>query len=55
VGGWVLQEIGRLPVAGDKFDFRHLHVTVLSVEERRVTEIEIIADPLEEEEEKTEE
>ena len=55
VGGWVLQEIGRLPVAGDQFDFQRLHVTVLSVEERRVTEIEIIADPLEEEEEKSEE
>lgn len=41
VGGWVMQEIGRLPVPGDKFKYRHLDVTVTGVEERRVTEIEI--------------
>jgi len=42
VGGWVMQEIGRLPVPGDRFTYRQLDVTVTGVEERRVTEIEII-------------
>lgn len=42
VAGWVMQEIGRLPVPGDTFEYENLFVTVLSVEERRVTEIEIV-------------
>ncbi len=42
VGGWVIQEIGRLPVPGDTFRYRHLSVTVTAVEERRVTEIEVL-------------
>ena len=44
VGGWVIQEIGRLPAPGDTFRYKHLAVTVTAVEDRRVTEIEIIAE-----------
>lgn len=50
VGGWVIQEIGRLPVPGDHFRYQHLSVTVTAVEERRVTEIKILTDTLDEEE-----
>jgi len=44
VGGWVMQEIGRLPTPGDRFTYEHLTVTVTKVEERRVTEIEILTE-----------
>lgn len=55
VGGWVMQEIGRLPVPGDKFTYLHLDVTVTGVEERRVTEIEVVVTPSEEETKENEE
>ena len=43
VGGWAMQEVGRLPVPGDAFRYQNLSVTVTAVEERRVTEIEVVA------------
>lgn len=45
VGGWVMQEIGKLPAPGDSFTFRNLTVAVLSTENRRVTEIEVSVGP----------
>ncbi|MBQ4322748.1 MAG: HlyC/CorC family transporter [Clostridia bacterium] len=54
VGGWVMQEIGRLPVPGDTFQYFHLDVTVLGVEERRVTEIKLIVNETQEESEQNE-
>lgn len=39
VNGWVLEEMGAFPQAGDSFDCEHLHVTVEKVDKRRVAQI----------------
>lgn len=39
VGGWVTEQVGRIPVEGDQFDYANLHITVLVTDHRRVTEI----------------
>ncbi len=41
VSGWVLEQVGRIPVPGDAFDSENLHVTVTRVEHRRVLEIRV--------------
>lgn len=41
VSGWVLEQIGRIPEVGDRFDYENLHVTVTAVEHRRVLEIRV--------------
>ena len=45
VGGWVMEELGRIPKEGDRFRFRNLSVTVTKVEDRRA--LEVIAAALE--------
>ena len=45
VGGWVVQQLGRLPEPGDCLDWRDLHIEVLRVEQRRVMEIRVSARP----------
>ena len=44
VSGWVIEQLGRLPQAGDHFTSEGLEVTVTRVEHRRVLEIRV-ADP----------
>lgn len=39
VGGWVIQEFGRIPEMGDRFRFENLGVTVTKSDFRRVLEI----------------
>ncbi|PKM66491.1 MAG: HlyC/CorC family transporter [Firmicutes bacterium HGW-Firmicutes-2] len=39
IGGWVVQEFGRIPDVGDEFDFEHLKVTVIKTDNKRVLEI----------------
>ena len=39
IGGWVMEELGRLPSEGDQFTFEGYNVLVTKMEERRVTEI----------------
>ncbi len=43
VGGWVMQELGKIPTQGDKFTFQNLEVTVTRTAENRVLEIMVIA------------
>lgn len=45
VSGWVLTEIGRVPVPGDHFVYENLDVTVTKVENRRVLEIRAVVLP----------
>ena len=45
VGGWVVQQMGRLPEPGDCLDWKDLHIEVLRVEQRRVMEIRVSARP----------
>ena len=44
VSGWVIDQLGRLPLAGDHFQAEGLDVTVTRVDHRRVLEIRV-ADP----------
>jgi len=41
VSGWVLEQVGRVPEAGDHFQAEGLDVTVTRVEHRRVLEIQV--------------
>ena len=41
VSGWVMEQIGRVPVEGDHFQSEGLDVTVTKVEHRRVMEIRV--------------
>ena len=41
VSGWVLEQVGRVPEAGDHFEAEGLDVTVTKVEHRRVLEIQV--------------
>lgn len=56
VGGWVLDQIGKIPDVGDSFDYENLHVTVTETDNQRVVAINVTVTPEEDEEaEETEE
>ena len=42
VSGWVMEELGRIPVEGDRFTDGRLHVTVTKTDGRRVMEIRVV-------------
>ena len=52
VSGWVMEQIGRIPEEGDRFQADGLDVTVTKVDHRRVMEIKVVVLPEETEEEK---
>lgn len=41
VGGWVLEQLGKIAEIGDSFSYKNLDVTVTGVDERRVLEIDV--------------
>ncbi|MCI8361376.1 MAG: HlyC/CorC family transporter, partial [Clostridiales bacterium] len=45
ISGWVMQQLGKIPAPGDRFDYENLHVTVTKTDMRRVLEIEVGVDP----------
>ncbi len=45
VGGWVLDQIGKIPDVGDTFDYENLHVTVTETDNQRVVAINVIVEP----------
>ena len=53
VGGWVLEQLGKMAEVGDTFKYKNLSVLVTDVEQRRVMEISVtVKEPEEEKEEK---
>ena len=42
VSGWVMDHLGRIPVQGDCFDYKNLHVTVLHMAGKRVEKVQIL-------------
>ncbi|MCH5166006.1 MAG: HlyC/CorC family transporter [Clostridiales bacterium] len=42
VGGWVTEQLEKIPVAGEHFDYEHLHITVTRSTPKRVAEVKII-------------
>ncbi|MBQ6895155.1 MAG: HlyC/CorC family transporter [Clostridia bacterium] len=51
VNGWVMDELGKIPEVGDKFSYENLDVTVTETDDRRVVEIEVLVNDIEEEDE----
>ena len=49
VNGWVQSHTGKLPEVGDTFEFEHLTVTVVSVDEQRAEDIQVITRPRQQE------
>ncbi len=45
VGGWVMEQLEKIPSEGDSFDYENLHVTVTKAEDRRVLEIVVVVMP----------
>ena len=41
VSGWVMEQFGRVPEAGEEFEWNGLHVRVKSVEAHRIEQIEV--------------
>ena len=52
VSGWVMEELGRIPVEGDEFEEDHLKVRVVKMSEKRIEKVWL--KELEKEEEKDE-
>lgn len=45
ISGWVLEQLGRVPVEGDHFTYETLDVTVTQVDHRRILEIRVAVIP----------
>ena len=41
VSGWVIEEMGKIPHAGESFDLENLHVMVTQADGRRVIEVKV--------------
>ena len=41
VGGWVTEQMEKIPVAGEGFDYGNMHITVTRSTQRRVSEVKI--------------
>ena len=54
LGGWVAEQLGKVPEEGDHFRYKNLEITVTSVDTHRVEEVEIHQLPKETDEEKDE-
>ncbi len=50
ISGWVLDQLGRMPVEGDHFVYENLDVTVTKLDHRRILEIRVALLPEEEDE-----
>lgn len=51
VGGWLTEQLGKIPSAGEKLSFENLDVTVTKANNKRVLEVRIKVNPVEEEQE----
>lgn len=50
ISGWVMDQLGRLPVEGDRFIYENLDVTVTRLDHRRILEIRVAEIPEEDDE-----
>jgi len=41
LGGWIAEQMGRLPEAGEVLDYGRLRITVKAIENRRITQVEV--------------
>lgn len=45
VSGWVMDVLSKIPDVGDYFEYQHLNVTVIEMDDKRVEKIRIVIDP----------
>lgn len=50
IGGWVIDMLGKIPAVGDSLTYENLSITVQKTEFRRITELNVVASPREEDE-----
>ena len=50
VGGWITEQLGKIPAAGEKYSFENLDIIVTKANNKRVLELKIKVNPVEEEE-----
>ena len=48
VGGWVIEQLGDIPVKDDTFTYKELIVKVNEVEDQRISTVNIVMQPAEE-------
>lgn len=53
LAGWVAEQLGKIPEAGDKFRYENLEITVVTVESHRADTVDIIQYPKETDENST--
>ncbi|MDO4295626.1 MAG: hemolysin family protein [bacterium] len=41
VSGWVMEQLGRIPVVGDSFDCENMHVEVVEMKEKRIEKVHL--------------
>ncbi len=51
VGGWVMEQLGKIPENGDKFSFENLDIIITETDSHRVTKIKVFQNPKPETEE----
>jgi CBS domain containing-hemolysin-like protein len=42
LGGWVMEQLGKIPDAGDSFDFENLNIVVTETDSHRVEKVKVI-------------
>ena len=45
LGGWIAEQMGRFPDVNDTLDYGKLHITVKTIENRRIAQVEVIVRP----------
>ena len=50
LGGWVMEQLGKIPDAGDSFDFENLNIAVTETDSHRVEKVKVIINEKSEEE-----
>ena len=51
VGGWLIEQIGKIPAVGEQLTFQNLEITVTKANNKRVLECKVKVNPVEEEKE----
>ncbi len=54
-GGWAMEQLGKIPENGDTFDYENLNITITETDAHRVTQITVVVNEKEAEEEEKEE
>lgn len=53
LGGWIMEQLGKIPEKGDKFEFENIAVTVTETDSHRVAYARVVRKPKEDENEKS--